>query len=253
MPEHRLRLAPHNPGQFFACCGLFELSELAAPGGEAWFAEEGQKFVISTEARVPPAALSLVPRADEQGHPTDLGLEPLLLKVGDRALALNWWLNETFTDKSRLKTHGGPQKPREMLAKLLELLDPETPPEGVLQVSEFTTTRFGLDARSAWEAIDFGYSPNDEVLKNARTFPWVEVLAAAGLQGFRPREESRSQYRYSAWLTPLSLAAARAACACPWGGLPTRSFCFEIAVRGQGYKTFLFAEGADDVRTTLPL
>ncbi len=67
----------------------------------------------------------------------------------------------------------------------------------------------------------------------------------AGLQGFRPTEESRSRYRYAAWLTPLTLATARAACAAPWPGLPSRSFRFEIVSRGQGYKTFLFAEGAD--------
>ena len=49
MAEHQFNLDPYNPGQYFACCGLFELSELAAPGGEAWFADEGRKFVISTD------------------------------------------------------------------------------------------------------------------------------------------------------------------------------------------------------------
>ncbi len=245
MPEHRLRLDPRNPGQFFACCGLFELSELAAPGGEAWFTDGGGQFVISTAAPVPPRELRLAPRAGEQ-ETAEPGLEPLVLEIGQRPLALNWWLNETLTNKSSLKTWGGQQTPRRMLNELLRLLDSAVPPARLLEASAFTSTRFGVDARSAWDAIDFGYSPNDEG-EQARTFPWVEVLAVAGLQGFRPAGESRSRHRYSVWLTPLSLAAARAACAAPWPGLPRQSFRFEIAGRGQGYKTFLFGEGADHV------
>jgi CRISPR-associated protein Csx14 len=115
--------------------------------------------------------------------------------------------------------------------------------------SAYTKSRFGVDARSAWEAIDAGYSPND-LQQAAVTFPWVEVLAVAGLQGFRPmegRDLGHRRARYAVWLTPLPLVTARAACSAPWAGLPSRVFQFEIAGRGQGYKTFLRAEGEDRV------
>ena len=250
MPEHLLKLDPRNPGQFFACCGLFELSELVAPGGEAWFADDGGEFVISTDARVPPQQLELESRTDHNAKPDDPGLEPLVLKTGERSLGLNWWLNETLTDKSPLKTWGGQQTPRRILDELLPALDFALPLENLPQSSAYTTSRFGVDPRSAWDAIDIGYSPNDESRKadkQARTFTWVEVLAVAGLQGFRPAEESRSRYRYAVWLTALTLSTARAACAAPWPGLPSRSFRFGISVRGQGYKTFSFAEGANNV------
>jgi CRISPR-associated protein Csb3 len=249
MPEHQLLLDPCNPGQFFACCGLFELAELVSPGGEAWFTDSGRAFVIATEAHLPPASLSLAPRAsgvDAQ----DVKIEPLELAVGEHRLALNWWLNDTLSAKSPLKTWGGPQTPRGVLEELLRLLDFSAAVGTLNQSFAYTTSRCGVDARSAWDALDLGYSPNDESRKadkQAVTFPWIEVLAAAGLQGFRPAEASRSRYRYNLWLTPLPLSVARAVCAAAWPGLPSRSFVFEIATRGQGYKTFSSAKGVDHV------
>jgi len=246
MPEHSLTIDPRNPGQFFACCGVFELAELISPGGEAWFADEGREFVISTDSPMPPHRLSLLPQPDLKGKPYDATLEPLELAVGEGRLTLNWWLNDTLTRKGPFKTWGGQQTPRRVLDELLRLLDFSIPFASLPQSSAYTKSRFGVDARSAWEALDAGYSPND-LGQDAVTFPWVEVLAVTGLQGFRPAEESRARYRYTAWLTPLPLAAARAACAAPWPGLPSRSFLFAIAARGQGYKTFLFAQGVDNV------
>jgi len=246
MPEHRVSLDPRNPGQVFACCGLFELSELAQPGGEAWFEDNATVFVLRSEAPVPPQDLKLVPEANLDDKPYDATIEPLELVCGGGVLVLSWWLNNTLTGKSALKTWGGQQRPRRVLDELLRLLNPATPTSAFLAAAAYTTSRFGVDARSAWEALDVGYSPN-ELGQSATTFPWVEVLAIAGLQGFRPAMENRSRYRYAAWLTPLTMAAARAACAAPWPGLPSLSFRFEIASRGQGYKTFLFAKGVDHV------
>jgi len=243
MAEYRLTIDPCNPGQYFACCGLFELSDLVAPGGEAWFADEGRRFVISTLAAMPPQPLKLEPR--QEGHSGDITLESLVLNVAGRSLSLNWWRNHLMTDKSQLKTWGGQQTPRRLLEELLGLLDYAVPIETVTQFAVYTKSRFGVDGRSAWEAIDAGYSPND-LGQAATTFPWIEVLAVVGLQGFRPAGENRS-YRYTVWFAPLTLATARAACAAPWEGLPSRTFSFDVATRGQGYKTFLFAKGIDDV------
>lgn len=242
MPEYRLTIDPHNPGMYFACCGLFEISELVAPGGRTWFGDDGRQFTISTDAPLPPRSLTLLPA---RVKPADAALEPLDLGVGDHRLALDWWLDETHTDKSSLKTWGGQQTPRRVLGELLRLLDHSVPLDAIDRFPVYTKSRFGVDARSAWEAIDAGYSPNDSG-QDAKTFPWIEVLAVAGLQGFRPAPAERFRHRYTAWLTPLPLGPARAACTSPWPGLPKRSYRFEIAIRGQGYKTFLFAEGVND-------
>jgi CRISPR-associated protein Csx14 len=243
MAEYRIPLDPRNPGQFFACCGLFELAELAAPGTETEFQDAGSVFVLRTEASLPPEGLALMPRVSD---PDDEALEPLGITFGNQKLELDWWLNETHTSKTSLKTWGGQQTPRHVLGELLRLLDHSVGCDSLFGHKRYTKSRFGVDPRSAWEALDAGYSPND-IGQEAVTFPWVEVLAVLGLQGFRPSATDRTHYRYSAWGSGLPLAVARAACAAPWPGLRASSFQFSISVRGQGYKTFLFAEGVSHV------
>jgi CRISPR-associated protein Csx14 len=246
MPEYRISLDPRNPGQFFACCGLFELAGLIAPGAEAAFGKDGADFVLQGDAVLPPESLALETQPDLDDKPYDATIEPMDLIVAGKKLKLNWWLNETLTGKSALKTWGGQQTPRRVLEELLRHLDYSKPFDGLFNTAVYTKSRFGVDARSAWEALDAGYSPNDES-QAAVTFPWVEVLAVIGLQGFRPAKQARKPYRYATWSTRLPIVTARAACVVPWPGLPALRFEFETPFRGQGYKTFQFAKGVDHV------
>lgn len=243
MLEYTFRVDPRNPGQYFACCGLLELCALLDPGSDAFFAAEGTLFRLRC-ADCLRVSLALEPPAAEP--PLGPALEPLVMSVGGRRLSLNWWLNETWTEKSPLKTWGGQQTPRKMLTDLMQLLGPQAFPSELFSHAAYTTTRFGVDPRSAWSALDAGYSPNDDNQPTA-TYPWVEVLAVVGLQGFRPAQIGHNRFRYSLWLAPLPLPSARAACASPWKGLPHRSFAFPVLVRGQGYKTFQFAQGVNHV------
>jgi hypothetical protein len=64
VPEYRISLDSRNPGQFFACCGLFELAELGAPGAEAAFGKAGADFLLQSEAALPPESLALEPQPD---------------------------------------------------------------------------------------------------------------------------------------------------------------------------------------------
>ena len=72
------------------------------------------------------------------------------------------------------------------------------------------------------------------------TYPAVELLAAIGLQGFRPQEDDKGGWRYAIWNVPLPPLVARAACAgvLPAGGVDR--YRFEVAARGS-YKGFDFA------------
>jgi CRISPR-associated protein Csx14 len=241
MAEYRIFLDPRNPGQFFACCGLLEWANLIGTSAEAMFQDDGTIFILYTDALLPSGDLKLWGPQDFDSKLYDKTLESLDLSLAGHALHLNWWLNTTQSAKSSLKTWGGQQTPRRLLGELLELLDASKPFDALFDALVFTTSRFGVDARSAWDALDAGYSPTD-LKQAALTFPWVEVLAVIGLQGFRAAAQSRVKYRYSVWGAPLPASVARAACASPWAGLPATTFEFSIAVRGQGYKTFLFAE-----------
>ena len=244
MPEHRVAIDPQNPGLFFACCGLFEFAELVSPGGQAWFADEGRLFCLKTKADIPPPAPEVEPSQDGDGNRYDKKTEPLVLRFDGKRLRLNWWLDETETEKSPLKTWGGQQQPRRVLGQILGLLTAAATVEDLFNYSTFTTTRFGVDPRSAWEPLDLGFSPNDLKRRDALTFPWIELLAVMGLQGFRPAGRRR-WFRYSVWYSCLPIGPARAACAAPWPGLEAKAFEFEVMSRGQGYKTFAFARGGD--------
>lgn len=244
MNTYSIRIDPRNPGQFLACCGLLEIASRIAPGTTAHFEKRGLVFHLNTPATLP-VVLSLrdagpedsrVPKALEQlslAHPGHG--EPLLI---------NWWLSTRCKDgeleKSPFKTWGGQQTPRSMLTELLGLTDTAVPVENLFQHERYTTTRFGVDARTAWEPLDVGYSPN-EIGQSSVTFPLVEVLAVIGMQGFRPVGR-RSALRYAAWAQPLGIPAARAAAAAPWPGLPVTRFEFQMATRGQSYQTFTRAK-----------
>jgi CRISPR-associated protein Csb3 len=55
-PSFAVKVDVTNPGQFFACCGLLELSHRLWLGAEGWF--EGSQFAIAAAARNEQAALA---------------------------------------------------------------------------------------------------------------------------------------------------------------------------------------------------
>ena len=121
------------------------------------------------------------------------------------------------------------------------MLDEGSQGTDLFNLPRMTKAKFGVDPRSAWKALDFGYSPNEHDT-DAATFPAVEVLAAIGLQGFRPQAGRRERVSYALWQEPLPATVARMAFRAPWFGLRYREFEFSIAKRGQSYKYFTFAK-----------
>jgi CRISPR-associated protein Csx14 len=231
-----LELELLNPGQFFACCGLLELADRLWPGTEGCFndatlalrlpyqASTGQPLVEILEALL---------HADLQVPPVEDGskedpVAPLQLGAPFFLHLDHWRAADTFS-----KTWAGNQKSAsiaEDMRTALRSFGANTITARLLGEARPMTGRFGYDARSGWNALDVGYSPNaqDEAV---RTYPAVELLAAIGLQGFRPRATDGT-LKYHAWPRPLPVPVARAACP---GALPihgSRSFRFRISARG---------------------
>jgi CRISPR-associated protein Csb3 len=131
---------------------------------------------------------------------------------------------------------------RDALARLLPRLDGERARQ-LFKQREFLTGRFGFDPGPAWNALDVGFSPNEQGI-TVESSPVVELLAAVGVQRFRPQMvESRDWFMYSTWGVPLppSIAAAAAAGAVPCKpGAPYRG---RVVSRGQyaalAYSTIL--------------
>jgi CRISPR-associated protein Csx14 len=233
-PTISLHVELRNPGQFFACCGLLELADRLWPGGaEAWFTRN--TFHIAPLKQAPPEAKRNVVSLLEtlwaipfeavetrRGLPLPANLRPLQLRLGESSqtwLELDFWL-EIRADRSSITPVGTPwqlwsgqQTPfrlwrdlREGLQSLLPGLLHQ-PPESIFLQRFPGGGRFGFDPGPAWNALDAGFSPNEQSMRVAAS-PLVEMLAAVGLQRFRPRLVDRSLFSYTPWESALSPAQA---------------------------------------------
>jgi CRISPR-associated protein Csx14 len=244
MPELHLSFDPLNPGQFFACCGLQQLFDLQGIATLSSFAFDFRRprqanFILlspNTPFDLPAlfAQLKSGAFAVSSDHP-DKGLAPAQVTISQHRLPLDWWLDWFHEGKTALKGWAGQLSPLKLFTELPRLL-PDSP--AFINYAANTKTKFGLDPRSAWEARDIGFSPNEH--NGADVYPAVELLAAIGLQTVRPvprpSDEGRS-FRYSLWADPLPLCLARS---CPWPGLLAHSFDFRVNSRGS-YAYFSFA------------
>ena len=249
----RVRLDPLNPGQFFACCGLFELLSMEEPGLLSCFALDPQKprkayFCIHSASG--PERLGRVlgqlrhATATFPNENVELPIRPAVIAFGKRRLDIDWWLDEFLKDTTNIKCWAGNVKTRGLLADLLPRLDVGSTCDDLFERPASTNKLFGVDPRSAWNTLDLGFSPDaHEVLSTV--FPAVEVLAAVGLQYFRPDSRNRAKVPYSLWNEPLPASIARLAFLAPWDGLQCTNLLFEICKRGQSYKYFSFARRAE--------
>jgi len=242
--ELRVCMDPMNPGQFFACCGLFELVGLYDPDALAHFALDSSRpraaeFVCSTADNLKQILGALKSAdVDYPDKEVDPPTRPSILRYRNHDLELDWWLDEFRQETTSFKCWAGQVTTAKLFSELLPLLDEESTGDDIFERARMTKSKFGVDPRSAWNALDFGFSPNEHG-RDAATFPAVDILAAIGLQGFRP--ENRRTVTYHLWHVPLPPAVARVAFHSPWRGLPASAFRFSIDKRGQSYKYFAFA------------
>jgi len=232
-----------NPGQFFACCGLLELAHRLWPGAEGWFGFDAEVFNVWAPGQTgdPLNALAEQLRnaqVQASAHPsTEQAVRPLTLSPF--GITLDWWVDHTGKNTS-FKLWAGQQTSFGIFETLrLAVSRLANQPNLILNTPRPLTGRFGLDPRSAWNALGAGFSPNEQAMKVV-TFPAVELLGAVGLQRFRPNKHAGDTFAYAAWTLPLppSVACAAAAGTIPAG--KSRQYRFRIAVRGS-YKGFDFA------------
>lgn len=235
---------PCNPCHFLACCGLLQLTGERADGVLSHFVIDQRlprrgEFHLCDDYRADLAqSLSRLRSARIQKLEGPEKAEAI--RWGD--LELDWWLDEFRQEPSEFKMWAGQQTSLNLFKKLRELLPDE--PGGFVKLFDapsMTTARFNLDPRSAWLPIDLGFSPNEQRVKSSVTYPAAELLAAVGLQGFRPAGSRRTGFRYAVWLAPLPRVVCRLACLEPWAGLPAAVYRFRIEARGQ-QKCFTFAQ-----------
>ena len=248
MNELRIPLDPLNPGHFFACCGLFDLVGWDLPMVRGHFVcdeatPRRAHFILTSGERIDLAALlGSVRGGSYEALPHDQkAIQPVAAHVNGRGLVLDWWLDTFQEGTSPLKCWAGQVTTGKLFADLPPLIDAAADPDALFYSPALTRSKFGIDPRSAWNALDFGFSP-DKHNRDSATYPIVELLGAIGLQGFRPDTTDRRSLEYRLWSDPLHLPVARLAAFSAWPGLPSFRYRFSIAKRGQSYKFFTFGE-----------
>jgi CRISPR-associated protein Csx14 len=251
MHELKVPFDPRNPGQFYACCGLIELLELATKSTTSKFVIDSRRphfaeLIVKSESEldmscvidaVRHATYRTFKRETAEKEAEKDSIAPAVVSIFGREFILDWWLDEFHEKATSFKCWAGQMTTQKLISEMPKLVSES---DLSFTSSAFTSTRFGVDPRSAWVALDLGYSPNEQG-EESRTYPVVELLAAFGLEGFRPAGKRNSGFEYSLWLSELPLAIARTAAARPWDGLAATRFKFELGERGS-YKVFCFAE-----------
>lgn len=265
LPDITLDVDLRNPGQFFACCGLLELASRLWPGSEGWFAGEGSRaaFHIATHSghndplgeivRKLCETDKLVAIAEDEGiEKIQADRQPVILLPFD--LRLDWWLDAYGEgDKSELKVWAGQQTPAGKLNDLRDAwrsirsgnADTLEQPTKMLQLRQPMKGRLGFDPTASWQAIDVGFSPDEQDVP-VLTSPATELLAAVGLQRCRPLavEDKRRWFLYHAWRAPLGIAPAPAAVA--GAGFTGPAFEFPVVMRNDRFGCFGWAQPLPD-------
>lgn len=260
-PTIRVNVDPSNPGQFFACCGLLELSDRLY--GDCCGRFEYEQFqlhgsalpaspdvVIADLMQIPEFAPEITKKIAIGGSKSKL--IPISITVGDQGpLRLDWWRDESkppskksaneTCSSSKLKTWAANQSPQQIIYdRLLPALRKLNAHANLFHARIPIAGRFGFDPIAASVPLDAGWSPDSHDIPVA-TSPAVEMLAAIGLQRFRPQSHStlKRMFLYATWTEFLPPSIAAAACA---GAFPemTSKFQFSLGSRGD-YKHFEYA------------
>jgi CRISPR-associated protein Csb3 len=224
----RLDVDLTNPGQFFGCCGVFEIAQRLWPAATAHF--DGAQFVVSEGdlkelvEKTAQAPLDVLEPANQTSSALRL--------AGPFDLRLDWWKVERG-----LKTWAG-RMSVDRIASSLQRDLPNTLERGffdhghvVVGADGKKVEPFYFDGRRGATALplDMGFS-SDALSLETVAFSATEFFTLLGLQRFRPSDVKLRVYRYRAWAAPLpvTLAALAAGNALPGNG---SVFQFESAFR----------------------
>lgn len=261
-----LRVDVANPGQYFACCGLFELASCLVPDTLAHFEQDEttkqRRFIMTTNPgeRGEPAftlqsLFQKITEAEITAIEPDDAPKTALSIGGPFNLVIDWWRYEGGPI-GKLKTWAGQMSVCSIANDMKQALKNErlhhlSDIENILFVSTVTTAGqpYYFDANYAVnaQAQDVGFSI-DKLGKGGvhiktATMPAVELLCLIGLQRARPflsidKKGEERLYDYRVWDTPLSISLIPAAVA---GFLPMccQQLRFANPPRAKDYRAFM--------------
>jgi len=250
-PSISVNVDPANPGQFFACCGLLELADRIWGGAEGWFCSP--RFNVSV-GNLEDLLAMLVMDPPEEVHELSNGLivKPLLAPLrlsldggASTTITLDAWVTVKVEKNQAIAAPNQPwnfwsgqqtsfriwRDLRTAVRGQLTSLGSDSL-EDLFARRVMLSGRFGFDPGAAWNALDVGFSPNEQGIEVASSAA-VELLAAVGVQRFRPElAEDRQSFIYATWGQPLAPCVAAAAAGCAIDVAPTTRFLGRVVSRG---------------------
>jgi hypothetical protein len=218
-PNIRINADVTNPGQFFACCGLLEMTGRLWPGAEGWFEEAA--FCLHAQGNLNDLIRAVSDAELIQLDPEDKTASPIEVRLPSRAIRLDWWQDDRSGGRE-LKVWAGTMESmriaRAMQNALRDdrFLSPDLLDVGLIVYDpdspEKKVEPYYFDARRAPNAHsrDVGFSANDLGITTT-AFPAVEVLCLVGLQRCLPaRTDTPRVYDYFTWSRPISPELLRA-------------------------------------------
>jgi CRISPR-associated protein Csb3 len=266
-----------NPGQFFACCGMFEIAHRLWPGAEAWFDQtrfciqcDGtldelfQVFVdcdiTNTMTMAEQARFAELSEMSGRQRQSSHGAEdehkalsklvreaPIVLR-GKFQLIIDWFLDD-FAGGSRFKTWAGQQSVLAIATAMKDALSNDCwRDESCLNYSSHACGlpfNFDSDLGGQGGAIDIGFSFDPLAASKLTKIdsiarPALELFAFVGLQRFRPLEiKGENLFRYAAWNQPLPIQIALPTACSLMSVAGSQSFEFRLLYRTKYLKSFL--------------
>jgi hypothetical protein len=259
MRELRVSVNAANPGEFLACCGMLELADRIWGAAEGWF--ENRAFCLSggSDLLAILRALTAEPVAEITRLASGVDVKPLIAPLelrlpGHSPLVLDAWMRIARVKGEVVAIANAPwnfwsgqQTSLRIWTALRAAATTQIGDLGgnlgaeVLSRRVPLSGRFGFDPGAAWSALDVGFSPNEQGMQVASS-PIVELLAAVGLQRFRPEvARDRATFDYGCWNAPLAVSVAPAAASGRVSIVPTKFFRGRVVSRGSysglGYST----------------
>jgi len=281
-----------NPGQVFACLGFMEAAELLCGPTEGRFGYENAQpiahFCMSVEGTENPVLeiLSFLTRAqaeavapldshlstakwdvktryrDDPVFPCEAldspGALPALLTDGVNSIPIEHWADGSNRDNVKFWAgaagYPGVALARDALDLIRDLGGNELAIAAAdpFNVSAPQSSSFRFDWRRDYIPLEVGFSPNEHGNISMVGFPFVELLAAIGMQNARPARinpRDKLNYRYGVSSAMLPTVFVRAVLGGESLGFPTRSFRMRLGWPGQEGQARCILDAQEEPRT----
>lgn len=291
MAEARIPVDLLNPGQVFACLGFMEAAEILCGSCQGRFdyrqSEPVTNFVLSADGPKEPIsetvrflvraeARAIAPRDSDLSTarwkvetvkpqepvfpcaiPDSPATLPMLLTDGEKSIPIEHWADGSDRDNVKFwagaSGYPGAALARDAVNLVRDLGDNALVAAAAdpFNVSAPQSSSFRFDWRRDYIPLDAGFSPNEHGAMSMVGYPFVELLAAIGMQNARPaRVDGRDKlaYRYAVSSAMMPTAFARAVLGGESLGFPIRAFRMRLGWPGQEGQARSIVDAQEELR-----